>query len=334
MMNSKVLTTQFKREFWENKISFLVTPALVSALILLVIICASLFSGSLLKDGSFHFTYNSADESVQSTPSPENGPKLKINDSSQTVAGAPFKKIDAVTSVMSEPGAFDSMVMGSMYVNCAFLYLIFSIVMASYSLRCLFDDRKNKDILFWRSMPLSETTNVLVKLAMVVLAAPIIMLALNMLITVLSILIGFVFFGYIGVKMSFLLASIVHGKSLYIPFQIFYELVISLLVSLPVIGFAFFVSALSKKAPFLMFASPALLALADLSLRKFFGLNIGFIDLLSVYFGVIVQMKSAFILQESFSFDHAMILPFISCLAVGGLFVAAAIWLRNNRYEI
>ena len=333
-MNSRVITTQFKREFWENKISFLVTPALVSALILLVIVCASLFSSSLLKDGNFHFTYNSS-ELVQGSNLPDNSPKLKINDdSSSTVADTPTKKIDAVTSVMSEPDAFDSMVMGSMYVNCAFLYLIFSIVMASYSLRCLFDDRKNKDILFWRSMPLSETTNVLVKLAMVVVAAPIIMLALNMLITLLAILIGLVFFGYFGVEIRFLIASIIHGKSLYIPFQIFYELTISLLVSLPVIGFAFFVSALAKKAPFLMFASPALLALADLSLRKFFGLNMGFIDLLSVYFGVIVQMKSAFILQESFTFDHAMILPFISCLAVGGLFIAAAIWLRNNRYEI
>jgi ABC-2 type transport system permease protein len=244
------------------------------------------------------------------------------------------KHFDVISSIENDPKAFDNMVMGSMYANCVFLYLVFSIVFASYSLRCLFDDRKNKDILFWRSMPVSETTNVLVKLAMVVVVAPVIMLVLNMLITLLSIFVGFIFFGYFGARISFLLASIAHGQSLFIPFQIFFELLFSLFMLLPVIGFAFFVSALAKKAPFFIFASPALLILADVLLNKFWGLNLGVIDLLQVYVSALVHVKSAFILQESFAIDSSMFLPFIVCIALGALFLAGAIWLRNHRYEI
>jgi uncharacterized membrane protein len=334
-MNTKMVITQFKREFWENKTSFFITPALVTAFIIVMAICASLYSGGLVnKNGvQFHYTNNNVPLQADVKLNDENSaPKLEMG--AQSDENKTIKNFNIVTSVEKDPTAFDGMVLGSMYANCALLFLVFAIVLASYSLRCLFDDRKNKDILFWHSMPVSETTNVLVKLGMILLVAPAVILALNLIITFLFVILGVIFLACFGVKISFLLSSVFGGQSLYIPFQVFYELIFSLLMSLPIIGFALFVSALAKKSPFFMFMSPALLALVDILLNKFFGINVGFIDLCSLYFGTLVHAKGAFILQEAFVFDASMLLPSFTCVGVGAMFIAGAIWLRNNRNEI
>ena len=103
---------------------------------------------------------------------------------------------------------------------------------------------------------------------------------------------------------------------------------------MPIIGFAFLASAFAKKTPFFTFASPAILLLTDKILNSMFGINIGVIDALSIYARALVNVKEAFILQQLFIFNSSMILPLFACLSVGALFIAGAIWLRNNRYEI
>ena len=333
-MNKQVIVTQVKREFWENKVSFIYTPVIVSILVLAMAICAALYSNGLVNSNGVHFNYTSKSEhsdagATVSSDAPQLGINPPVEDNKKNI-----EHFDIKSSVMKDSTAFNGMVMGAMYANCAILYLVFSIVMSAYSLRCLFDDRKNKDILFWRSMPVSETTNVLVKLGMVMLAAPLVMLALNLIITLIAFLFGLVFFGIQGVQLSYLISSVVSGGALVVPLQIFYELVFSLLMSLPIIGFAFLASAFAKKTPFFIFASPAIIALADKILDSIFGINIGFIDALAVYGRALMNTKDAFILQHVFVFNHTMILPLIICVAVGALFMVGAIWLRNNRYEI
>jgi ABC-2 type transport system permease protein len=326
-------TTQLKREVWENKVSFIYTPIIVSILILVLAVCAALYSNGAVNSRGVHFNFTSNGVPVEAGVSvagntPDIGVRPSIDDKKD------LKHFDIKSSVIKDSTAFNGMVMGVMYANCAMLYLVFSIVMSAYSLRCLFDDRKNKDILFWRSMPVSETTNVLIKVGMVLVVGPLVMLLLNLLITLIAFVFGLVFFGVQGIQLSYLIASVTHGGAFFIPLQIFYELVFSLLMTLPIIGFAFLASAFAKKTPFFIFASPAILALADKILDSVFGIDIGFIDALAVYGRALVNVKSAFILQEAFVFNQTMILPFIICVGVGSLFVAGSIWLRNNRYEI
>lgn len=325
--------TQVKRELWENKVSFIYTPVLISILILAMAICAALYSKGAVDGSGIHFNFTSGGVPLEAGVTASNeAPTLGFHPpvDNKKVDG----HFDIKSSVMKDSSAFNGMVMGVMYANCAMLYLVFSIVMSAYSLRCLFDDRKNKDILFWRSMPVSETTNVLIKVGMVLLVGPLVMLVLNLIITLIAFLFGLMFFGIQDVKLSYLISSVFSGGAFYIPFQIFYELVFSLLMSLPIIGFAFVASAFAKKTPFFIFASPAMIALADKILDAVLGINIGFIDALAVYGRALLNVKSAFVLHEAFAFNQTMILPFIICVAIGSLFVAGSIWLRNNRYEI
>lgn len=323
--------TQVKRELWENKVSFIYTPAIISILIIAMIIFSSLYVKGVVdgKNGHFNFTFNNTQQQAGvSVPSAE-----QIN-ANPTMDANSEANADLKSSIMKDPSAFNGIVLGVMYTNCAMLYLVFSVVMSAYSLRCLFDDRKNKDILFWRSMPVSETTNVVVKLGMVMLVGPLIMLLLNLIVTLVIFLFGLVFFGVHGIELSYLISSILNGGAFYIPLQIFYELFFSLLMSLPIIGFAFWASAFAKKTPFFIFVIPVILALVDKILASAFGLNIGVIDVLSIYGHALANVSAAFILQQLFVFNQTMIFPLIMCIAVGALFIAGAIWLRNNRYEI
>jgi len=325
--------TQVKRELWENKVSFIYTPVIIALLIVVMAICAALYSRGVIDGGGVHFNFTSSSVPVDAGVTvATDTPTIGINPQADNKKSA--QHFDIKTSIQKDPSAFNAMVLGVMYANCAMLYLVFSIVMSAYSLRCLFDDRKNKDILFWRSMPVSETTNVLIKVGMVLLIGPLIMLILNLIVTFLALLFGLVFLGAQGIKLGYLISSVLSGGALYIPIQIFYELVFSLLMSLPIIGFAFLASAFAKKTPFFIFASPAMIALADKILDSVFGINIGFIDALAVYGRMLLNTKDAFILQHSFHFDQTMILPLVSCVGLGSIFFAGAIWLRNNRYEI
>ncbi|MET0355839.1 MAG: hypothetical protein ABW044_03620, partial [Cellvibrio sp.] len=168
-MKTNVVITQVKRELWENKVSFINTPIIISLFVIGVTLIATLYSGHLInrQGDNFNFsaTYSSSDGSIIQTE------KKDVNSAENNQKES--KHHNLIASVASDPAAFNGFVLGVMYANCVLLFLVFSIVLGAYSLRCLFDDRKNKDILFWRSMPLSETTNVLVKLGMLLLVAPI-----------------------------------------------------------------------------------------------------------------------------------------------------------------
>ncbi|RYY76866.1 MAG: hypothetical protein EOO52_05060 [Gammaproteobacteria bacterium] len=328
-MNSKMLVTQVKRELWENRVSFINTPVIISLLVITLALSVNIlltnYAHGDAKDFHFSFGSSSSDDSQSQNPAPPDlANPLKTD----------LKKFNIITSVASDPAAFNGFILGIMYSNCVLLFLVFSVVLGVYALRCLFDDRKNKDILFWRSMPVSETTNVLVKLVMVLVIAPVIILILNVAVTLIAFLISLIFLAFHDIGVGYLVSSVVKGGALYIPFQILFELIFSLLMLMPVIGFAFFASAFAKKTPFFTFASPLILLAVDQILHVAFGIRTGIFDLLAVYGRAISNTRAAFVLQESFTFQSSMILPLVICIGIGAAFIAGAIWLRNNRYEI
>ena len=61
------------------------------------------------------------------------------------------------------------------------LLLVLIVVTINYLLSTLFDDRKDRSILFWRSMPVSEWEEVLAKLGVALVVAPVIYIAVSIL---------------------------------------------------------------------------------------------------------------------------------------------------------
>jgi ABC-2 type transport system permease protein len=326
-MNTKKIITQFKRELWENKSGFIFTPLIITGLYLLIAIGLFIYLG---------VTNNFSMASEQSMSSQCSGDFFCYqNHGDDTDTADKQKSVSLLANIVKDPTTFNGMILQVMYANCALLTVIFFFVLATYVLRCLFEDRKNREILFWRSMPVSEATNVLVKVAMILLAAPLILLLINELVTFIFFIVGIIIFSFHGVSISYLIASVINGSAFFIPLQIFYENIFGLFMLMPIIGYLLFASAFAKKSPFLTSVLiPVVLIVMDVMLNKVVGISLGIIDVLGLYTSAIAKVKSAYLLQNSLLLDGSILLPFIASLFIGALFVSGAIWLRNNRYEI
>lgn len=321
-MNVNVIITQLRRELWENKGSFIYTPLVLTGLYLLVVVSVFIYSG---------VTNNM--EFIHGKNSNFRCEGFVCNNEIQN--GSSAEPFNMLASVLKDPASFNGIILEAMYPNCALLTVIFFFVLATYTLRCLYEDRKNREILFWRSMPVSETTNVLVKLAMLLLVPPLVLLVINELVSLVFIFTGIIVFTYHGVSLSYLLASIFNGNVFFIPLQIFYENIFGLLMLMPVIGYFLFSSALAKKSPFLTsIIIPVVLLVADIMLNKIVGINLGITDAFGLYASAIAKVKSAYLLKNSLLIDGSILLPFVVSVLIGAVLVSGAIWLRNNRYEI
>lgn len=323
-MDSKKIFTQFKRELWENKVGFIYTPLIITGLFLLIALSGFTYvavtqNGAAIHKSGMHLECNG-----------DHCGFIERDENANEV-----ESFDLITSMTTKPEAFNDLVLMAMYVNCVLLSVILSMVLMTYILRCLFDDRKNKEILFWRSMPVSETTNVLVKLGMQLLAVPFLVLLLNIAVSFVFMIVGSITFISFGVPFGYLLSSIANGNAYYVPLQIFFENIFGLLMLMPVIGYFLCSSAIAKKSPFFTaIVIPVMLVIVDLILKKVLSINLGVVDIFMLYFHALTNVKYSYLLQHSLVLDYSIFLSFVICVSIGAIFVCGAIWLRNNRYEI
>lgn len=317
-MNTKILVTQTKRELWENKIRFVNAPIIVSGLLLLIMLIALMkFSGSF-GQGGFHF---------------QNGGVIGSGNSEESTP------IDAATlmgHVLKDgPEVYQQIISGVVYANTSLLCILFIIVMLSYAHGCLFDDRKNRDILFWRSLPVSETLNVLVKCGFLLFYFPLILLLLNLVIGLIALVGVTVFFICKGVAIAPLFSGIFHSGLIATALKISISGLLSLLLLLPITGFILLCSAVAKKSPFFLGSIiPIVLVVVDKIAHAWFGLNLFVIDIFSAYWGMLLRAKSAFIPSELFALDASSLSALFISIVIGAGFIIGAIWLRNHRYEI
>lgn len=116
-----------------------------------------------------------------------------------------------------------------------------------YALSCLYDDRQDQSILFWRSLPISDTETVLAKLMVALLLVPLIILVLQCLVAVLFL--GQQSLDYISSYLMFAISSL--SKVL-------------LWSMLPTLTWSLLCSQLANKNPFLMAVGmPILIIIID-----------------------------------------------------------------------
>ena len=320
-MNTKKILTQIKRELWENKIRFVYAPIVTTLLLV-----------ALMGVGVVRLSMSFNEHGLQFN----GGATIGGGDSNQTRVDIQtmLKKVETDGS-----NVYDMVVSSATLMNTSFLAILFLLVLLAYAHSCLFDDRKNKDILFWRSLPVSETSNVLVKLGFLLLYAPLITLVLNLVVGVVALIGATAFFSYHGVALSSSLGSFAHSSAAFIAPKIFLSSIVSFILLLPVIGFMLVSSAWAKKSPFL-FSSvlPVGLVILDVISQKWLGLNLHVIDTLTAYWTMFVKSTQGLVsghgMHANILFDANLIQGLLISTAIGAAFVTGSIWLRNNRYEI
>ena len=133
--------------------------------------------------------------------------------------------------------------------------LVAFVVVFFYLLDCLFTERRDRSILFWKSLPVSDAKTVLSKLFVALVAVPLWS-------WVLSLVVGLVVFGVLAAQVSGTPAAGLgtwHGGTwLTVQAAMLGKMAIAALWYLPVAGWLLLVSVLAKRAPFLWATLPFL----------------------------------------------------------------------------
>ena len=147
------------------------------------------------------------------------------------------------------------------------IVFVLYIVIFFYLLGSLFDDRKDRSILFWKSLPVSDWETVASKLLMALLVAPLIYTAFILVVQFLMLVmisLGALFVADVPVWQTFWAPAGLHRVALLSIVSLFYYS----LWLLPLAAWLILASSIARRAPFLYAViPPVLLVVAELMLN-------------------------------------------------------------------
>jgi ABC-2 type transport system permease protein len=250
----KNLMWLIKREYWENKNLYLKAPAVIGVLLLILI--AVMVFNKMPSQAQMYFEIKASHGGKVTTETISIVKQDMILRSSKTV----------------------EVVVGAFYVAFAFFFvLICSMVSYSYLSSALLADRQDKSILFWKSLPISETTIILSKLAFPLVLGPLIALIVAEIVFIFVILIVSVVGWFYDIPISTIYAN--NWTAFFEPLRMLALLPVYFLWALPTVAWFLMVSAWSKSRAILWaFGVPLLLAAVVVFAEKQMGLNLNFRD--------------------------------------------------------
>ncbi len=309
-----------KREFWEHRGGFLWAPIIAGGIFLLLTMIGLITAEIIGARNGFSIGGSGALQAVMS-------------------------RMDA--GDMSQVGmALDV----SMFSATALIFVVLGFVVFFYCLGALYDDRRDRSVLFWKSLPISNTSTVLSKVISATVLAPVIALITGIVAGLLQLVMMTVVLSFHGVNVWQLLV-LAH------PFRVTANLIgyLPLYVAwaLPSVGWLLLCSAWARSKPFLW--ATALPVGAGLMLNWFgilglinlpaswFWHNIGLRALLSVFPGSgalatlaqgNVQLDGNQLLNLGQSYQLLYQPSLWIGIVAGAALLAGAIWCRRWRTDI
>jgi ABC-2 type transport system permease protein len=216
-----------KREFWEHKGGFFWAPIVVSLIVMVV------SAGTILVGVT---------QGVKS--------KITINGQVVTNLAEQFSGEDKIVAVAR-------LAIGYMGAGTPLLFVL-SFTLFFYCLSALFDERKDRSVLFWKSLPVTDGATVLSKVAMALGVAPLMTLIFATILGLTILLFLSVGAAIMGVDIFRELISV---PALYLsPLQIAAMIPVYALWALPTAGWLLMVGAWARTKPFLWAVGVPLLA--------------------------------------------------------------------------
>jgi ABC-2 type transport system permease protein len=310
----KRLVALLRREFWENKGAFRTTPLIIGG-IYIALMLMSIFTTAHIDNELYTFK-------------------------------------EAVRVLAQQPAEFRATHVHQVMIGSSvFFTAVMAFVVFFYLLGSLYDDRKDRSILFWKSMPASDSLTVASKLLAAMLVAPVMFWLIFIATQVTMALIASVMVLSVGENPWSLFLSVMN------PLQAWAMLLLSYLASsiwfLPLYGWLLFASAFAPRIPFLFAViPPVVLAVLQIwidFLRTFtldsslFGLIGEWVANSPAILTVQVQNGRATLalgVTSTDTFDHAITvgnildrlfsLQMLGGLAIAAVFIAGAVWLRQR----
>jgi ABC-2 type transport system permease protein len=312
------LMALIKREFWENKGAFRTTPLVIGGIFLAAMVM-------------FLITFSHFDNEFQSL-------KELLRFIAQQDAGLRAKVLFAANLEVS-----------------VFFSMVLAFVVFFYLLGSLYDDRKDRSILFWKSLPASDTLTIGSKLLSAMIVAPLIFWIVYVITHIVIMLLFSVVIMVLGENPWTLFLSL--GN----PFKAWSLVLLSYFAqsiwALPLYGWLMLVSAFAPRIP-LLFAilPPVILGVLELwiDFLKTFTLNDNLFGLFGHWFANSPLIMSADV-HENDDFGAALGVPLTSDfdhqvtaanmfdrlfstdmligLVIAAVFLAGALWLRRRATE-
>ncbi len=246
-----------------------------------------------------------------------------------------------------------TLVTGALFASSALFFQILILVVIFYLSSCLYDERKDRSILFWKSLPVSDTMTVVSKLMTACILVPALYLAAIMLTQLSLLLIGS---GYA------LMADVNPLNALWLPAalpKLWAVMIIGMLVQalwlLPIYAWLMFCSAWAPRVPILVaIAIPVGAALLQhtwslLTSFSFPDFNIGMILLKRLGSGILptnvnfrlqsdggqmdfsnIQFGEGAFMSFSNSFAYLLRADMWVGILIAVILLAAAVWLRRR----
>jgi ABC-2 type transport system permease protein len=321
----KTLPLLIKREYWEHRGGFLWAPVWMTVAILVLTVLGIISAEAFHANAHVHMGF-SLDE-------------LRNNISANDMVQA-GNALDMA-----------QLVFGGLTCISLFFVLFF------YLLGALYDDRRDRSVLFWKSLPVTDTATVLSKALSAMLVAPLIAFAISTIAYVLFLVLVLIWAGAHGLNaLPAVMAS--HPIGMFV--RLLLTIPVSALWALPAIGWLLFWSAYVRSKPFLWAVLIPFLALianwwlGKLGAPHFAGdLNLAAVVgrlLFSIMPGSWIGAPGAGILNDHMKFnmdDNHIVSSFdpshvYSLLGEPNLWIgviaglalmAAAVWFRQRRIE-
>ena len=220
-MNTNTMKWLLKREFWEHKGSMFWAPLIVGSLLVVLLGCTITY-GIMQHGIPAHVTING-----------------------QTLDHARLDQI-----LPEETKLVVAKIATGMYLGAsAPLFAILVGVVFFYCLGALYDERRDRSILFWKSLPVSDPMTVLSKAVMAMVVAPAITLVRAVAASLVLLFIACLALSTQGLN---LFASLLASSDLYLsPLRLAALLPVYVVWALPTVGWLMLVSSWAKSKPFL-----------------------------------------------------------------------------------
>jgi len=215
------------------------------------------------------------------------------------------------------------------YVTGIPFVVVLWLIVGNYFLSCLYDDRKDRSILFWHSMPISHTQEITAKLITGIIIAPLYTFFAMLLTQLVLLSLAMLTLLYLGA--GFWLA-LWHPIPI---FMIWFTQVITLIVQmfwlLPIFTWFMLCSAYAKKAPFLRALVPVVVALV---LELFFLPHQWLWSFITTHIFMGINLWQIGASDIMLPFHHAALSGYNTMffgLIVSFIFIVLATYVRNRR---
>lgn len=331
-MNPAINKAQYliRRELWENRGGVIWTPVVICVIVSVLLLGTLALGNVVLGQGvDVNEVFEWMDD--HGLREDQDAPVQIVDFNSGTLvvsSDSEFSLGDFNQNVT--PTASMTIMQHSVVIGFSFVALIVTVI---YLLGALFNDRKDRSILFWKSLPISETANVVSKLVFAATVIPIVALLFS---------IPVQFFGGLTIAWTFSQSDSFGFGEVFGELSIIQVTLIHMILllfigikSIPLFSWLLFSSAVSKKSPLLIAIVAPLLIIAVESLIfntdyfSSFVTSLFFSNRFDVEWTEPGEAFHGAIALMSFSF-----MQIVKIVVAGGVLISAAVWCRNNRYEL